>query len=108
MNADLHTADTLISTTFSVITFLSFGFIVVYGLRLPHLSSHEVANSVVRDPALAIFYVAMILMASFLLLKFGLILTALSTIAMASFTAAGLSWMTKRADRILAGRGWAR
>lgn len=103
---NLHQIDILFASCFSLITVASFFFIITYGMRLPKYSIEDVANSIVGDRAIGIFYVGMVVLATVFVAKWGFLLTALSTIAMASLTATAMSWLDRRADRILIARGW--
>ncbi len=98
--------DTLFASGFLVLTLASLCFITATTVNLSRQSIQDVALCVFSDKIIGAFFAAVVIMAFVFLFKWQFIYTTFSLILLASVSAASLSWMSKRAHRILIARGW--
>lgn len=98
--------DALFSSVFLTLSLASVAFITATTMSLARQTIYEVALCVFSDKIIGLFFTALVVMAFVFLFKWQFIYTTFSLILLASVSAASLSWMSKRAIRILVARGW--
>lgn len=98
--------DTLFAGLFIVFNVLTLVYLIYSTFTLHKEDVTEVAKCMFSGSLIAGFFVFMVTLAITFYLKWNLPYTCLSVLALATTTAAMLSTMSRRADRILYSRGW--
>lgn len=98
--------DILFAGLFITFNILTLAYLIYSTLTLHNEDIADVAKCIFSGTLVTGFFVFMVALAITFLLKWNLPYTCLSIIALATTTAAMLSTMSRRADRILYARGW--